>query len=351
VGIAKRFYRPELDALRFFAFLAVLVHHGPGATGFVGIVRDMGGFGLSMFFVLSAYLITELLVREREQSGTILWKCFFVRRALRIWPLYFVAIAIGIAFAQMSRTVGAAMIFFVANWVPGDAGRWLAPLWSISIEEQFYLIWPPVIKFGGQALALAVSVVFVIAAGVWLCVFAGNGWKLWYDTPVQFLFFAVGAVLALATRRSPANYMTGGDRVFLASAGLLLLALAASAGIGTADVTGLTRVTLLTGYAGAAVGCASIFRAVLGIRNVGRVLICGGRISYGLYVFHSGMLELSGWLTRPLKLAHFSMLNLVAVDTVALLISIGAAQVSYRLFERPFLLLKERFAVVRSRAV
>jgi peptidoglycan/LPS O-acetylase OafA/YrhL len=351
VQTANRYYRPELDGLRFFAFLAVLIHHGPGAPGFAGTVRDMGGFGLSMFFVLSAYLITELLLREREQSGTIVWKYFFVRRALRIWPLYFAAIAIGVAFAQMSRTVSVAMIFFVANWIPGDAGRWFAPLWSISIEEQFYLIWPPVVKSGGQTLALAVSLVFAALAVTWLCAFAGKGWRLWYDTPVQFLFFAVGALLALATRRSPSKYMTVGDRIFLAAAGLLFWALAARAGIGTAEVTGLSKNILLTGYAGAAVGCASIFRAVLGLRNIGRVLMYGGRISYGLYVFHSGVLELSAWLTGPLKLARFSALNMVAVDTIALLISIGAAHVSYRFFERPFLLFKERFTVVGSRAV
>src|ERR1700722_6435581 len=89
---AKRFYRPELDALRFFAFLGVLLHHGPKPQGFLTVVSDAGSFGLLMFFLLSAYLITELLFREREQTGTISWKHFFVRRALRIWPLYYAAL-------------------------------------------------------------------------------------------------------------------------------------------------------------------------------------------------------------------------------------------------------------------
>jgi len=344
-----RYYRPELDALRFFAFLAVLVHHGPAAPGFLGIIREAGGFGLSMFFLLSAYLITELLLREREQSGTIVWKFFFARRALRIWPLYFAAVAAGVAFSQMNRMVAMGMLFFVANWIPGDAGRWLAPLWSISIEEQFYLLWPPVIKLGGQTLALAVSLVFAATAGIWLCVFADKGWRLWYDTPVQFLFFAAGVILALATRRSPKTDMKGGDRVFFLAAGFVLLALASRAGIGTALVIGLTRPILLLGYGAAAVGCSLIFRAVLGARNISRILMYGGKISYGLYVFHSGMLELSAWLTVPLRLVHFTALNMVAVDGVALLLSVGAAHLSYRYFEKPFLVLKERFEVVQSR--
>jgi len=349
VSIAKHFYRPELDALRFFAFLAVLVHHGPGAPGFAGIVRDAGGFGLSMFFLLSAYLITELLVREREQSGTIAWRFFFVRRALRIWPLYFAAIAVGVLISKVDRTALAAMLVFVANWIPVDAGRLLAPLWSISIEEQFYLLWPPILKFGGKALAFVMSIVFIATAGIWFCFFEYRGWRLWYDTPVEFLFFAAGAILALAAHGKPTPTMRKGDRGFLLAAGLLLLAVAAEMGIGTAEVTGLSRTSLLLGYGGAVAGCAVIFSATLGLQNISRVLIYGGRISYGLYVFHSGMLELSRWLTAPLKLAHFSALNMVCVDSVALLLSVGAAHFSYRYFERPFLKLKERFEVVKSR--
>jgi hypothetical protein len=73
---AKRLYRPELDALRFFAFSAVLLNHGPVGGHLLWYVRSVGGFGLSMFFLLSAYLITELLVREREQTGMIAWRLF-----------------------------------------------------------------------------------------------------------------------------------------------------------------------------------------------------------------------------------------------------------------------------------
>jgi peptidoglycan/LPS O-acetylase OafA/YrhL len=118
-----RFYRPELDALRFFAFLAVLLHHGPQGQHFLGIIHSAGGFGLSMFFLLSAYLITELLLRELEQTKTIAWGRFFIRRALRIWPLYYAALALAVVIARMqpsrypvSRTAVEVMALFVANW-------------------------------------------------------------------------------------------------------------------------------------------------------------------------------------------------------------------------------------------
>jgi peptidoglycan/LPS O-acetylase OafA/YrhL len=120
---STRFYRPELDALRFFAFLAVLVHHGPSSTGIFNLASHAGGFGLSMFFLLSAYLITELLFREREQTGTIAWRLFFTRRALRIWPLYYAALAAAFFIARIpphrfwiSRAGIAGMSFFMVNW-------------------------------------------------------------------------------------------------------------------------------------------------------------------------------------------------------------------------------------------
>ncbi len=100
-GTHRRFYRPELDALRFFAFSCVFLCHGPAldltqdaakshraATRFLAIFFHSGAFGLPIFFLLSAYLITELLIRERDRTGEIHLKDFYVRRILRIWPLY-----------------------------------------------------------------------------------------------------------------------------------------------------------------------------------------------------------------------------------------------------------------------
>src|SRR5947209_5824978 len=181
-AFTKRFYRPELDALRFLAFVAVLVHRGPNPHGALGMIRSAGGFGVSVFFLLSAYLITELLLREHEQSGTVSWSLFFTRRALRIWPLYYAAIgicslilpAVAIGTSSIphrfliSRTGSAALSVFIANWVPISHLGILAPLWSISVEEQFYLLWPPIIKFGGKKLAAMASVAFALFAGVWL---------------------------------------------------------------------------------------------------------------------------------------------------------------------------------------
>ena len=100
---APRFYRPELDALRFFAFLAVYVCHsipnssvgesayteGAGWVRLLAVIKDAGNFGVCLFFMLSAFLITELLRRELEAYRRIHVGAFYLRRVLRIWPLYF----------------------------------------------------------------------------------------------------------------------------------------------------------------------------------------------------------------------------------------------------------------------
>ncbi len=312
---AKTFYRPELDSLRFFAFMAVLLHHGPAVGRLWGLCAAAGGFGLSMFFLLSAYLITELLLREREATGTVAWRLFFVRRALRIWPLYYAALAGAILIALVPphkfwiAPWGAVfMSLFVANWfrVSSQLGVLVVHLWSISVEEQFYLIWPPIIKFGGATLASVASLACVALSGVWLWVFCGKGWALWYDTPVEFLFFAAGAVIALLTRRRASQRLSAVSRAILLLAGLSSLAIAARFGrIGTDFVSGITRSELYLGYGAAVAGCVLIFLAILGMSNIPSPLIYLGKISYGLYVFHLAAIHLAALLTRPFRLTFW----------------------------------------------
>src|SRR5580704_18886297 len=87
------FYRPELDVLRFVAFLLVFFYHSVTvANGIFDSFRIAGALGVCLFFLLSSYLITELLEREKSQSGDIHLRAFYIRRGLRIWPLYFIVL-------------------------------------------------------------------------------------------------------------------------------------------------------------------------------------------------------------------------------------------------------------------
>jgi len=356
-----RFYRPELDAVRFFAFFAVLLHHGPKGGGFLNAAWAACDFGLSMFFLLSGFLITELLLRERERKQTVDWGRFFVRRALRIWPLYYAALACAFVIALVSAhrywvsPLGlVTMSVFVANWfqIGPKLGVLVGHLWSISVEEQFYMIWAPVIKIGGKALATATSVIFVVVAGTWLWTHSWKGWKIWFDTPIEFLFFAGGALIAISTRGERPKWTNGAVRAaFLALGPMVLLVASSIGGIGVDDDRVLGAIRLSIGYVGGLVGCALIFFAMLGMPRIPTALRYLGKISYGLYVFHLGMLELAIWMTSQLHLMPVSAINMLVVDGIALILTVGAAHLSYQYFESPFLRLKERFTVIKSRAV
>ena len=120
-----KLYRPQLDALRFFAFFSVFLFHatrGLKITGPLGALCDAGAYGMCVFFILSSYLITTLLVRERARFGTIHVKAFYVRRALRIWPLYFAFLGVNYVagyfvhalYVQTPRLL--AFVFMMGNW-------------------------------------------------------------------------------------------------------------------------------------------------------------------------------------------------------------------------------------------
>src|SRR6266496_1180245 len=110
-SLTERFYHPELDVLRFFAFFMAYIHHSlPHHEEFytqmgvphaiaktIAAIGATGAFGVNLFFLLSAYLITELLIRERQRFGHIDLRAFYIRRILRIWPLYFCFLAFACA--------------------------------------------------------------------------------------------------------------------------------------------------------------------------------------------------------------------------------------------------------------
>src|SRR5687767_5472241 len=217
------FYHPELDVLRFFAFLAVFMHHAlprdarlyaakgfsPVVTEFLLTAKEAGAFGLDLFFALSAYLITELLLREHATRGTFSVSAFYVRRALRIWPLYFVFLALTvfviptiIPAERFGPIYIVSFALFVGNWVCATNGlpfSVASPLWSISIEEQFYIGWPLLLRFFGMSrikqLAIAMLVLAVVTR-VFLAVVGVEHPGVWCNTLARLDPIALGAILA-----------------------------------------------------------------------------------------------------------------------------------------------------------
>ena len=177
---ADRFYIPALDGLRLVAFLMIFWTHtmqGPSTDAappipLYGAFRLAGAYGVPVFFVLSAFLITRLLQMEKARDGRIDIRAFYVRRTLRIWPLYFLIVAIAVAhwaFVVHRVPSGAVLSLatFTANWYRGFLGpidSFAAVLWSVSVEEQFYLVWPFLIGLLSLSALRRLSVGMIFAA-------------------------------------------------------------------------------------------------------------------------------------------------------------------------------------------
>lgn len=170
-----KIFFPNLDGLRFFSFFVVYLHHcylsfftylennEPTAYKVQAFLFQYGTLGVNFFFVLSGFLITYLLIKEKELNGTIHIGKFYVRRILRIWPLYYLCLAIGfIAFPLIKHYTGdtstesaspLSYVLFLANfdymntWPEKPSAILLSVLWSVAVEEQFYLLWPVILKF------------------------------------------------------------------------------------------------------------------------------------------------------------------------------------------------------------
>ena len=369
-AVTTRFYRPELDVLRFFAFFSVFIAHlerapiNPSLS--IGKIRLIhaytlvvasGAFGMCIFFLLSAYLITELLIRERISTGSLHLRAFYTRRILRIWPLYlgvvFAGYFIGLVLPQY-RLSGAwvlAFVFLAGNWYTGRvdyAPSTVGALWSISLEEQFYLLWPSIAKFGGaRALAAVACLTIPVGYGVlfYLC---GKGVpmqpSLWTNSFVQFSFFGIGALIALALHRR-SLHIPMPLRPLLFGGGVLLWLVANRYFHVNGTFYEARPWWVCCGFGLVAVGCTAIFFSLFGIPRwvLPPQLIYLGKISYGLYVFHVPCRELARWLVGGARHA------LLFQPLLQMALTILVAALSYKYFEKPFLRLKERFEFVPSR--
>jgi peptidoglycan/LPS O-acetylase OafA/YrhL len=372
-----RYYRPELDVVRLIAFMLVFISHElpsspdsridsifKGFTPILYAISTTGRFGLSLFFTLSAFLICELLLRERATAGAVSIKQFYIRRILRIWPLYYLGVAIGVAVALLPGGYRGDIVYmgwysiFMSSWyliTHGGMSNPMLPLWSISVEEQFYLLAPWIVKYFNRKSLYGFCAVTILVANVWIY-YLGNVKvtrdAIWYNPFVQFECFAAGILLCLVLRgRLPK--LAVWHRLMLV-AGSYSCWFYASYTLHT-SFDGLENPgswPLISGYALASLGSVLILIAFLGVSP--KVLpgwaIYLGRISFGLYVYHA----FGAYLTSKLLIGHLVSFNspiYLLKGVLALGLTVLLAAVSYRYFETPFLKMKKRHAVIESQPV
>jgi peptidoglycan/LPS O-acetylase OafA/YrhL len=347
--LAQRFFGSP-DGWRCMSILGVVWHHCHGRLE-LGNVGRFGFLGVAMFFVLSGFLIMTLLLREQSEAGRISLPSFYARRSLRIMPLYYgvvlvtalVVLTFGTELAaQAMRRDLPYLLTYTTNWV--YVGTFLAISWSLSAEEQFYLVAPAIQKFARHAVWIFVALAVLnelIAFRVLdrpLAMIGIGPMDLFTLRTTGFTPIILGVLLA-HTLNSPRGFRTF-SRLFGYRVAPLVLAVALLACLefvpwddrGWVKLLVFLLMTVLIGST--VVREDHALAPFLSWRPIARI----GVISYGMYLLH-----LPVQMVVDLPVQRFGWSDVVRFFLIAAG-TMGAAQLTYRFYETPFLKLKRRFA-------
>jgi peptidoglycan/LPS O-acetylase OafA/YrhL len=347
---------PNLNALRIYAAVCVVIAHiALNFAEFRAVAAQYAWLealildaqtAVSLFFVLSGFLITYLLLAERERHGAISIRRFYLRRILRIWPLYYLIAVVG--FLLLPPLLGPEyflynaparsillVVFMLPNFV-GPLGP-LGHLWTIGLEEQFYLVWPWAARRESLLLKVIFGVIFIKLALAPVVYAFNNDAILIFFLGMRFECMALGGLAAwLYHRRHPLlRWLYSRPTLLLVGTGMLYLLLV------DVPVTALNNALVGTLFAVLILNLATHPR--LPVRLQGPVWETLGNLSYGVYMFHFPLLYVVLYGMRALGIPEGDATN-VLLYAITLGGTFLLAGLSYRFFEKPFLALKGRLA-------
>ncbi|HUR11557.1 MAG TPA: acyltransferase [Flavitalea sp.] len=372
---------PNLDGLRFFSFLAVFLYHcyltlfsqlkstSPVVNNILSFVFRHGYLGVNFFFVLSGFLITYLLLREREMNGVIHVGKFYLRRILRIWPLYYLCIIIGfVLFPWLKHAQGEIpaesanavyYTFFAANfdymhtWPVKPDAILLSVLWSVAVEEQFYLSWPVLLRYIPFRLYGFIFTAIIIGSLIF---------RSFYTEPTE----ADHAIRYFHTFSLIGDMAVGGLIAYLYTYAAVFRSWVIALSKGA--IAGIYMITvLLVLFKSNIFPCgvpviferlviAIFFGLIIAEQNfsdnsifkIGKLRTISklGIYTYGLYCLHLvGMyITVKVIAVLGLELQHLSVALGAAI--LSLILSILIALASYHFYEKWFLRLKDKFAFI-----
>ena len=336
---------PELDGLRGLAVLGVLFYHcHPRLEGTPIYYASLWGWaGVNLFFVLSGFLITSILLESRERP--LYFRNFYGRRALRIWPVYLLVLAI--CYLQSDWFIGPkpwdaikaapwlAYFFFVQNLFHLSLPPAVGPTWSLAIEQQYYLAWAPLVRFLRPWMMAAILVIALLASP--LLRHANLPWVTLTHTLIHLDGIALGSLIALGL------YTLILSRRIWLGIGLTAFLLGILAASTIAAGTAWLDSALATAFAGAMLAAI----ASTGARNpINAILRRGllafyGRISYGLYMTHIMVFIYFG--AFDLRMDRYGIPGNLAVVALRLAATTAVASALWYGFESQVLKLKRYF--------
>ncbi|MBD0371745.1 MAG: acyltransferase [Pyrinomonadaceae bacterium] len=374
-------YFPGLNGLRFFAAMLVVFGHVELLKEYHGYsniesnlaVYESGRMGVTFFFVLSGFLISYLLFAEKKTTATISIRKFYIRRVLRIWPLYFLLVILAffvlprIPFFDVPKLSADLPVYFrytlplFALFLPQLALSiyppvpFAEPLWSIGVEEQFYLLWPVLVKHIKRFLALAVGIIiagFLIKQLAFM--FASQSRdaeavKYWnyfinyfYFTRIECMAVgAIGAWLVFKKKRAVLKF------IYHPATQLSVYALTICFLVTEAfkPVFNYTIYSVL--FCIIILNIATNPRSLIKVES--RAFTFLGNISYSIYMLHEIAIKISmGLLTRVYGTTFNDASSNMALYAASIALTLGLAILSYLFYERKFLRLKTAFAIILS---
>ncbi len=337
----------SLDGLRCLSIVPVVWHHmlPEPREGILG----RGAWGVSLFFAISGFLITTLLLRERESRGCVSLRDFYARRSLRIFPLYYAVLALFAVHTWCGGAqAGAREHFFeslqyyatyTSNWFVDFAVRFpviFAFAWSLATEEQFYLTWPWAIRIsrGPWIPVLVMTLLLLIDQG------AERGWiaRLAVVDPTLLRIMrslsapiCMGSLLAVVVHWRPGFATLAPLFGRRASAACVLVALSAAVAGGAPDI--VTHVLMAVLVVSCCLREDHVLRDALTRPAIAHV----GKVSYGIYLMHVGVIGAVRWLLPNWRAQLWLAFLLVLGGSVLV------ASLSFHFFERPILSLRARY--------
>jgi peptidoglycan/LPS O-acetylase OafA/YrhL len=372
-------YFPNLNGVRFIAAFSVLIHHTEQIKYLMGLeniygnyfIKNLGKLGVGLFFVLSGFLITYLLLSEKSRRGDISTKDFYIRRVLRIWPLYFIIVILGFFVFPIIPIFNEPLrdqyyfdedffkrlpffLLFLPNlgFVFFRSPYLCAQTWSVGVEEQFYAIWPWIIKSKNPIKTfLKFLIIFLLILGTfWLYVFKISNLSEILKQKIQdglVLFFSqfriltmviggVGAYLVFEQKKKILSVLFRKDVQILVYLILFLM-------LGTGfHFPGLNMEFYGIFFCFFILNVSQNKDSIFYLEQ--KIIHYFGKISYGIYIYHPAVIVLClnsihYFLGKGLSTITFNLL----LYPSAFLLTIAVCELSFRFIETPLLKLKDKF--------
>lgn len=351
----------------FYKSIAYLNIQGTNLERVLFLICD-GGIGVSIFFVLSGFLITYLLISEYEQQGGISISKFYIRRVLRIWPLFFIVICFSFCvYPYLKEVLGFSSPKFY-NWLYhitflsnfdilhiqkdhyGSDALINNITWSVSIEEQFYLFWP-LLFLVKKKYWLPIIVSLILFSLIFRAINYQDSIVLYFHTFAVLIDLAAGALFAYlikSNERVRTFFMktdTAQHAILFVSCLALLFYIHYFSSFRMGDAV----FRLVTAFIFGAIISAQALTQNNSIFNLGRLKLATflGKYTYGIYLLHPIALLVVDISLRLMGMGTDNFIMSFSAALLGLIITLLMSMFSYNYFELPFLKLKERFSIVK----